>query len=163
MHQEIKPTDFPQEIVDFIEEALKRPYPKSQLISVLHKIQEHYGYLSQENMEAVAQMMQIPAAKVSGVATFYHYFRLKPVGKYVVSICLGTACHVKGADVVAQRLKEVLGIEFGETTTNKQFTLEEARCFGMCALAPVIKIGEDIYSQVTPDKIPAILEKYYDK
>jgi len=155
--------ELPEDILKFIQECKKKEYPDSQLISVLHKVQDKFGYLPKEKMEAVAQLMQIPAARVSGVASFYHYFRLKPVGKLIISVCLGTACHVKGADLVAKKLEEELGIKFGETTTDGLFTLEVARCLGMCALAPIIKIGEDVHAHVTPDQIPAILEKYFEK
>ena len=155
--------ELPEHILKFIEECKNKEHPDSHLISILHKVQDEYGYLAKEKMEAVAQLMQIPAARVSGVATFYHYFRINPVGKLVISVCLGTACHVKGADLVAKKLEDELGIAFGETTTDGLFTLEPARCLGMCAMAPIIKIGDDIHSHVTPDQIPAILESYFEK
>ena len=138
--------EFPNHILDFMEKCKKEEHSESQLIAILHKIQDHFGYLAKEKLQAVAQIMQIPEAKISGVASFYHYFRLKPKGKLVVSVCLGTACHVKGADLIVQKLEEELGIEFGETTTDGLFTLEGARCLGMCAMAPVIQIGDDIHS-----------------
>lgn len=149
-----------QSIVDLIEEYRRGPEPESQLISILHKVQEHYGYLGREQMDAVAQLMRIPAATVTGVATFYHFFRLQPRGKYMIHVCLGTACYVKGADRIVERLKQELGIDFGETTKDGLFSLEASRCLGTCGLAPVLMIGDDIYGQVTPDKIPALLEKY---
>jgi len=132
----------------------------SRLISVLHVVQSEYGYLSRDHLQAVAQLMQIPAARVTGVATFYHFFRLQPSGRHVISICLGTACYVKGADRVAQKLKDELGIDFGETTSDGMFSLESTRCLGTCGLAPVMTVDEDVHSQVTPDRIPGILERY---
>lgn len=153
----------PEFILKFIDQCLNGDNPSSQLIAVLHKAQNHFGYLSPQTMDAIAYLMQIPAAKVSGVASFYHYFRLKACGKFVISVCLGTACYVKGAQAVLDKFREELGIEEGETTTDGIFTLEVARCLGTCALAPVVKIGEDIHSQMTPDKVPAIIEHYIAK
>ncbi len=155
--------EFTKEIVQYIDECLRESEPSSMLIAVLHKIQDHYGYLEKEKLDAVAQLMQIPAAKVTGVASFYHYFRLEPCGKFIISVCTGTACYVKGSEAVADKLKSELGIDWGETTTDGLFTLEAARCLGTCALAPVVKIGDHIHSQVTPDQVPAIIESYIEK
>ncbi|MHB0935792.1 MAG: NADH-quinone oxidoreductase subunit NuoE [Armatimonadota bacterium] len=149
----------PQEIVKYIEECRQRPHSESRLIAVLHKVQGHFGYLGHEQLDAVAQLMQIPTAKVTGVATFYHFFRLQPRGQFVINVCMGTACYVKGADRVAEKLKEELGIDFGETTTDGMFSLEAARCLGTCGLAPVIMIGDQVHGEVTPDQIPGLLEK----
>lgn len=155
--------ELPQEILDFIEQGKKQEHSESQLIQVLHKTQLHFGYLTASKLDAIAQIMQIPAAKVTGVATFYNLFRLKEIGRFIISVCTGTACHVRGSELVAKKLKEELGIDFGETTTDGLFTLEATRCLGMCALAPVIKVGEDVYAQVTPDLVPSILAKYFAK
>lgn len=152
-----------KEISDFIEEVLKMPHYESKIIAVLHKVQNKFKYLSQESMEAVAYLMKIPAAKISGLASFYHYFNLKPVGKYVISVCIGTACHVKGADKIIEKIKEEIGISLGDTTEDGLFSLEGTRCIGACALAPVMKIGDKVYSQVTADQIPKILEAYAQK
>lgn len=148
------------DIAAYIEECRALPQPESHLISVLHRVQADYGFLAAAHLDAVAQLMQIPAAKVSGVASFYHYYRLSPRGRYMIRICLGTACYVKGADRVAAKLMEELGIKFGETSTDGVFTLEGSRCLGTCGLAPVLMIDEDVHAQVTPDQVPAILEKY---
>ncbi len=154
---------FDKDVLDYIDICLKDSRPHSMLIAILHKVQEKYGYLSKENLQGIAEIMQIPAAKVSGVASFYHFFHLKPQGKHTISLCMGTACYVKGAEKVAKKLKEVLGINFGQTTSDNKFTLMETRCLGMCAMAPVIKINDDVHAKVTPDKIPALLEKYSKK
>lgn len=150
----------PDHIVAYIEECNAGSEPQSRLIGVLHKIQDHYGYLGQEQMDAVAQLMQIPAAKVTGVATFYHYFRLNPRGRFVISVCLGTACYVKGAERLSDKLKEELGINFGETTSDGLFSLEPARCLGTCAMAPVLMVENRIHGEMTADKVPALLEHY---
>ncbi|HOQ32093.1 MAG TPA: NADH-quinone oxidoreductase subunit NuoE [Candidatus Hydrogenedens sp.] len=153
----------PVQIVKFIEECKKEPNPESKLIKILQLVQEHYGFLGKTQMDAVAQLLQVPMAKVSGVATFYHFFRLVPRGKYLIRVCLGTACYVKGAERVVDKLKEELGIQFGETTKDGLFSLEGTRCLGCCGLAPVVEINKEIFGQVTPDKIPAILEHYSEK
>jgi NADH-quinone oxidoreductase E subunit len=150
----------PAEIVDYIKECNGLPHPKSHLISVLHKVQGIYGYLPKEQLDAVAQLMQIPTSKVTGVATFYHYFRLDPRGKFVIQVCLGTACYVRGAERIIDRLRDELGIGFGETTKDGLFTLEPARCLGTCAMAPVVMVGEKIHGNITPDQIPAFIERY---
>ena len=153
----------PEHVCKFIEECKNKEHADSYLIAVLHKVQDHFGYLSPHTMDAVAYAMQIPTAKVSGVASFYHFFRLTPRGKYPISVCLGTACYVKGAEDVVNKFRSELGIEVGETTTDGLFSLEVARCIGTCALAPVVKIGEVVHSQVTPDKVPAIIAQYIEE
>jgi NADH:ubiquinone oxidoreductase subunit E len=152
-----------EEIVALIERFNQETHPESQLIAVLHRVQARYGYLAPAHLDAVAQLMQIPAAKVAGVGSFYHYYRLQPRGRFLINVCLGTACYVKGADRVAQKLMEELGIKFGETSTDGVFTLEAARCLGTCGLAPVLMVGDDVHPQVTPDQVPVILDKYLEK
>ncbi len=147
-------------ISQFIDQCVQRPQPASHLIAVLHKVQAQYGYLGAEHLDAVAQLMQVPAAKVAGVASFYHFFRLQPRGRFSVNVCMGTACYVKGAERVAQRIMDELGIGWGETSKDGVFTLEGSRCLGTCGLAPVVMIGDEVHANVTPDQVPRILEKY---
>jgi len=149
--------------LNLLKNVKKEDNPESKLIKILQLVQEHYGFLGKTQMDAVAQLLQVPMAKVSGVATFYHFFRLVPRGKYLIRVCLGTACYVKGAERVVDKLREELGIQFGETTKDGLFSLEGTRCLGCCGLAPVVEINEEIFGQVTPDKIPAILERYSEK
>ncbi len=153
----------PPDVVQFIDECRAGPHSESQLISVLHKVQGHFGHLGQPQLDAVAQLLQVPTAKVTGVATFYHFFRLQPRGRFLISVCMGTACYVNGADKVADKLREELGIDFGQTTTDQMFSLEEARCLGTCGLAPVVMINDEVHAKVTPDQIPALLEKQIQK
>lgn len=148
------------QIVALIDACRQGPQPASRLIAVLHAVQAQFGYLSPESLDAVAQLMQVPAAKVAGVASFYHFFRLKPRGKFAINVCMGTACYVNGAERVAQRLIDELGVTWGETTKDGVFTLEGSRCLGTCGLAPVVMIGDEVHANVTPDQVPAILEKY---
>ncbi len=152
-----------ESIVAFIEKCRNQAHPESQLIAVLHKVQSQYGYLAAAHLDAVAQLMQVPAAKVAGVASFYHFFRLKPRGKFMINICLGTACYVKGAERVAQKIIEELGITWGETSKDGVFTLEGSRCLGTCGLAPVVMIDDEIHGDVTADEVPALLQKYLKK
>ncbi len=148
------------EISDYVDACRHKPHPESHLISILHKVQGHFGYLANAQMDAVAQLLRVPAAKVTGVATFYHFFRLKPMGRFKVSVCLGTACYVKGAQAIADRLQAELGITYGETSADGMFTLEPARCLGTCGLAPVIMIDGNVHGPITADQVPAALEKY---
>ena len=150
------------EIVELIEQSRAKPHPESHLISVLHKVQETFGYLGTEQLNAVAQLLQVPTSTVSGVATFYHFFRLTPKGRHTISVCLGTACYVRGAQAVADRFKEELGVDYGETTLDGQFTLAGTRCLGTCGLAPVVMIDEDVHGGVTPDQVRVLLDKYRD-
>ena len=151
---------FEPDIADYILECAKKPRPHSQLIAVLHKIQGRYGYLSTEHMDATAQLLGVPSSTVTGVATFYHFFRLKPVGRHKISVCMGTACYVKGSEAVAGALKAELGIDYGQTSPDGMFTLDSARCLGTCGLAPVVMIDENVHGPVTPEQIPALLESY---
>lgn len=155
--------ELPEDIVSFIEKCMEKPHSESMLIAVLHKLQDKFGFLAREKLQAVAYLMNIPVARISGVASFYHYFSLKAPGKYIISVCLGTACHVKGSDKILERIQQELGIKIGETTSDGLFTLEGARCLGTCALAPVVKIGDDVHPKVTPAQIPKILETYFKK
>jgi NADH:ubiquinone oxidoreductase subunit E len=152
-----------QPIAEFIDQCRQTEHPASNLIAVLHKVQAKFGFLGPEQLDAVAQLLQVPAAKVSGVASFYHFFRLQPRGRFLINVCLGTACYVKGADRVAQKLMDELGIQWGETSKDGVFTLEGTRCLGTCGLAPVMMIGDEVHANVTPDQVPVILQKYLDK
>lgn len=145
-------------ILEFIDICLTRQHPDSYLIAVLHKIQQQYGFLSQDHMYEVAQRLKVPASVVSGVSTFYHFFRLQPRGKYAISVCLGTACFVKGADKILDTFRSELGIDLGETSADGLFSLELSRCLGVCALAPVVTINGKVYSNVTVKQVPQLIE-----
>ena len=138
----------------------KQPNPESQLIAILHKAQELYGYLDKAVLDEIALTMNIPTAHIWGVATFYHYFHLAPKGKHIISVCLGTACYVKGAQDVLDAIKQELKIDIGATTEDKLFSLQEARCLGACGLAPVVMIDEKIYGGLTPHKAIELLRGF---
>jgi NADH:ubiquinone oxidoreductase subunit E len=150
----------PEAIVRYIEDTQSRPRPESYLIAVLHKVQEHFGFLGRAQMDAVSTLMQVPAAKVTGVASFYHFFSFTPRGKHRISVCMGTACFVKGAAQVLDKIRNLLGIDVGQTTPDQQFSIEMARCVGACALAPVVIVNERVYAGVTPDSVLNILAEY---
>ena len=150
----------PASVAEYIDECLHKPHSESYLIPVLHRVQDHYGYLSPETMDAVSVLMQIPAAKVAGVASFYHFFSFTPKGEHQISLCMGTACFVKGAGQVLDKLKELLGIEVGETTPDGLFSIDISRCVGACALAPVMMVDGEVYAAVRPDKVQKILSSY---
>ena len=145
---------------EFMAEASTKDYSESYLIAVLHKAQALFGYLPKEVMDEVAEALQIPTAHIWGVATFYHYFNLKPIGKHVVSVCMGTACYVKGATQVLEALKKELGVQVGQTTDDMLFTLQEARCLGACGIAPVLMIDDKIYGELDAKKTADVINQY---
>ncbi|MFO7827009.1 MAG: NADH-quinone oxidoreductase subunit NuoE [Bacteroidales bacterium] len=134
-----------------------------ELINVLHKTQEHFGYLPAEIQEVVAKELKVSVAHVYGVVTFYSFFTMLPKGKHPISVCTGTACYVRGADNVLQEFKRRLGIEVGETTEDGKFSISGLRCVGACGLAPVVLVGEKTYGRVAPDEVKNILDEYKDK
>ncbi len=133
---------------------------KTMLMAVMQDAQEIYGYLPYEVQCRIAEGLDVPVEKVYGVATFYAQFALSPKGQYNISVCLGTACYVKGSQAVLDKLCEVLGIEPGECTNDTKFSLEACRCIGACGLAPVMMINDDVYGRLTPDMIGDIVKKY---
>lgn len=133
---------------------------RSNLIALLQEVQEVYGYLPEDDLRAVAEYVNIPLSTVYGVATFYNQFRLNPLGKNIIRVCRGTACHVKNSANILTALECELGIKAGQTTRDKNFTLETVACIGTCSIAPVININEDYYGRAVIKEIPKILAKY---
>jgi NADP-reducing hydrogenase subunit HndA len=131
-----------------------------ELINVLHKCQEHFGYLPAEVQEVVAEGLTVPVAKVYGVITFYSFFTMTPKGKHPISICMGTACYVRGAEKVLDEFKRELEIKVGQTTKDGKFSLSSLRCVGACGLAPVVLVGDKTYGRVAPDDVKNILKEY---
>ncbi len=130
------------------------------LMPVLQQAQEIYGYLPIEVQKIISDEMGIPLEKIYGVVTFYAQFSLYPKGRYNISVCLGTACYVKGSGDIYNKLQEVLGIGGGECTADGKFSLEACRCIGACGLAPVLTVNEDVYGRLTVDDVADILAKY---
>jgi NADH-quinone oxidoreductase subunit E len=142
-----------------LDETLNKYSHKSGLITVLQKAQDIYGYLSNEILLYISSKMNIKPAKVLGVATFYTQFRLKPVGKNLILLCQGTACHVNGSSNIEEAICEELSIKEGETTSDGLFTLNNVACLGCCSLSPVMMINEETYGTLTPDKAKNILKE----
>lgn len=131
------------------------------LLLILNEFQDDFGYLPEDALKEISLELDIPLAEIYGVATFYSRFTLKPRGQHTISVCLGTACYVKGSKDIFDRLLKELNVKgSGDTTDDGKFTLEATRCLGCCGLSPVIKIDDDVYGKMVPEKIPEILKKY---
>ncbi|HPV85527.1 MAG TPA: NADH-quinone oxidoreductase subunit NuoE [Sedimentibacter sp.] len=130
------------------------------LMQVLHKAQDTFGYLPIEVQKFISSELDVPLAEVYGVATFYTQFAIEPKGKHKIGVCLGTACYVKGAQLIMDKLTKELNVKVGGTTQDNLFTFEATRCLGCCGLAPVMMIDQDVYGKLEPKKIPEILAKY---
>jgi NADH-quinone oxidoreductase subunit E len=154
-----------KELIDPKEERLdyviaQYKYEKGSLIPVLQGAQEIYGYLPEHVIKRVSKALRISLAKVYGVVTFYAQFRLVPMGRNVISVCLGTACHVRGGAKVLSTIETELKIKDGETSEDGRYTLEIVNCMGACGLAPVISINGEVHGRLTSDQVPGILAKY---
>ena len=130
---------------------------QSALIPVLHHVQDTFGYVPEKAINHVAQQLGVPTSYVSGVASFYSYFSLTPRGVYTISVCLGTACYVRGSQAVLDEICRQLNLQPGETTADGLFTISEARCLGACGQAPVMMVNDVVHAKVTPEQIPQIL------
>lgn len=133
---------------------------KGALMPVMQKAQDIYGYLPIEVQTMIADGMEVPLEKVYGVATFYSQFALNPKGKYQISVCLGTACYVKGSGDVYAKIEEILGIKGGECTPDGKFSLDACRCVGACGLAPVMMVNDEVFGRLKPDDVKGILEQF---
>ncbi|MHC4435450.1 MAG: NADH-quinone oxidoreductase subunit NuoE family protein [Planctomycetota bacterium] len=133
---------------------------KESLVPILQGITNEFNWLPQETLMRVAEVKQIPIEHILRIATFYKSFSLEPRGKNIITVCMGTACHVKGAPRILERFERDLGIDTGQTTPDMQFTLEAVRCIGCCGLSPVITVGDDLYGKLTPAEAAKVLDKY---
>ena len=145
-------------VEEFINEAKSN---QGALIQVLHFAQGVFGYLPIELQEFISKKMDLPLSEVSGVVTFYSFFSTEKQGENTISVCLGTACYVRGGKKIVAKLKEILGVDIGCTTADGKFTLKVMRCVGACGLAPVITINGKVYKQVSSEKLQSIIENYY--
>ncbi len=146
-----------EEFISFIAEQKKKPGP---LMPVMQKAQSLFGALTIDVQELIAEQLGIPMSDVYGVATFYSQFALEPKGEHIISVCMGTACYVRNIEKIMEKLVEELGVQPGETTPDRLFTLEPTRCLGCCGLAPVIMIDDQVYGRLVPSDVPDILAKY---
>ena len=135
---------------------------KGNLIGILHEVQNHFHYLPEEELRYLSKKTNIPITQIYSIVNFYNRFSLKPKGKNEICVCLGTACHVKGAGKVMNALEENLNIQKGQSTDDMKFSLEEVRCIGARSLAPAVVINDETYGQVTPKRIPSLLSKHKD-
>ena len=145
-----------QEIIE------KHKGQKGALIPVLHEAQDVYGYLPMSVQKTISEGLGVPLSEVYGVVTFYTQFSLKPKGRFKINTCMGTACYVKGSNLILEKLQEKLGIHVGDCTEDGKFSLDACRCIGACGLAPVIMINDDVYGRLTADDVEKVLEKYKD-
>lgn len=136
---------------------------KSALIAMLQDIQHEYTYLPEDALRHLARTVGVPLSRAYSLATFYRAFSLKPKGRHPISVCLGTACHVKGAVKILEKFERELGIKSGQTTPDLNFGLEQVRCLGCCGLAPVVTVGQDLYGKVTLVRVDQILKRYQEK
>ncbi len=152
----------PEEMAEKLDEILARNKGQGQkaLMSTLQEAQEIYGFLPLPVQKKVAMTLGISVAEVYGVVSFYSFFTLKPKGDTVISVCLGTACYVKGSKKILDKIEENLGIKSGDVTPDRKFSISACRCVGACGLAPVIMVNDDVYGRLTPDEIPGIIAKY---
>ncbi len=141
----------------------KHQNQKKALIAILQDVQAEYNYLPQEALRQVSRSVGIPLIDVVGVATFFRAFSLKPRGRHVVTVCSGTACHVRGGPKILEEFERQLGVGAGETTTNRKFTLETVACLGCCAIGPVVVVDGDFHSQTSVRKVGAIIKQYGKK
>lgn len=155
-------------IVDSQEEKLEKlsqsienhKNQKGALMQVLQEAQIIFGFLPLEVQKIIASELGVSVAEVYGVVTFYSFFSLEPKGDYNISVCLGTACYVKGSNLILEKVEKALGIKEGKCTADRKFSINACRCIGACGLAPVMMINEDVYGRLEPDEIPGILAKY---
>ncbi|MDR0731213.1 MAG: NAD(P)H-dependent oxidoreductase subunit E [Treponema sp.] len=148
---------FPPELTSFIEEWKEKP---GSLIMILHKTQEVFGYISRPAAEKIALITGIRLARIYGVITFYHFFKTTMPGKHRISVCLGTACYLKGSSDLIDEARNILKLEEGGVTADGLFSIDPVRCVGCCGLAPVMVVGNDTYGKLTKDMIPGIIAKY---
>ena len=145
---------------EYVEVLIKKNGGSDALITILQDVQSEYNYLPKEALREVAACLSLPLIQVYGVASFFKAFSLKPRGKHCIKVCLGTACHVRGASAVLEELERELGIKNGQTTGDMHFTLETVNCLGACALGPVVVVDETYYGQMNPGKVKKMLDNY---
>ena len=149
--------EFPKELSSFIDEWKDKP---GSLIMILHKIQETFGYIPREAAEKLSKMADIPLARIYGVVTFYHFFKTTKPGKHRISVCLGTACYLKGGEDIIEELEGILGVGLNTVTPDGEFSVEAVRCLGCCGLAPVMVINGEVFGKVKTESLQGIVAKF---
>ena len=153
-----------KEAIDLVKSICKRYKDEpSPLMLILSDVQKEYGYIPLEVQEIISNETKIPVSEIYGVVTFYNFFSLNPKGKYVIGVCIGTACYDKGGQHIEDKFEELLHVKSGETTEDGLFTVDGLRCIGACALAPALSINGKVYPKMTVDKVAAVIKEYRDK
>lgn len=153
-----------KEAIDLVKSICKRYKDEpSPLMLILSDVQKEYGYIPLEVQEIISGETKIPVSEIYGVVTFYNFFSLNPKGKYVIGVCIGTACYVKGGQHIEDKFQELLHVKPGETTEDGLFTVDGLRCIGACALAPALSINGKVYPKMTVDKVAAVIQEYRNK
>ena len=152
--------EFSKELIAFIAEWKTKP---GNLIMVLHKVQEEFGYIPRDAAIKVSELLDAPLAKIYGVITFYHFFKLDKPGKYNIQVCMGTACYLKRGEDLIKEIEMLLGIGVNEVTDDGLFSIESVRCVGCCGLAPVMIVGGEVFGKVTKDELPEVIAKFREQ
>ncbi|ORC35341.1 NAD(P)H-dependent oxidoreductase subunit E [Marispirochaeta aestuarii] len=155
--QMVADIQFSSELLKFIEEWKEKP---GNLIMILHRVQEEFGYIPRQAAMKVAELLDVPLAKIYGVVTFYHFFKLNKPGRHNIQVCMGTACYLKGGEDLLQELENLLGIGVNQVTDDGEFSIEAVRCVGCCGLAPVMVVGEEVFGKVTKDVLPDVIAQF---
>ncbi len=152
--------EFSSSLREFIADWKEKP---GNLIMVLHRVQEEFGYIPRAAAIKVAELLEVPLAKIYGVITFYHFFKLEEPGKYNIQVCMGTACYLKGGQDLIDEMENILGIGVNQVTDDKLFSIEAVRCIGCCGLAPVMLIDGEVFGKVDANQLPGIIAKFKEK
>jgi NADH-quinone oxidoreductase subunit E len=155
--QMVTDIQFSSELLKFIEEWKEKP---GNLIMILHRVQEEFGFIPRQAAMKVAELIDVPLAKIYGVVTFYHFFKLNKPGRHNIQVCMGTACYLKGGEDLLQELENLLGIGVNQVTDDGEFSIEAVRCVGCCGLAPVMVVGEEVFGKVTKDVLPDVIARF---
>ncbi|MEI8095132.1 MAG: NAD(P)H-dependent oxidoreductase subunit E [Spirochaetales bacterium] len=154
--EKVAEPDFSPALTSFITEWKDKP---GSLIMILHRLQQEFGFLPRPAILKLSRVINLPLAKIYGVVTFYHYFKLTKPGRHNIQVCMGTACYLKGGEDIIEELENMLGIGVNQVTEDGEFSIESVRCVGCCGLAPVAVCGTEVFGKIVPDKLPEILAK----
>ena len=153
----VEELEFSNELISFIDDWKNQP---GNLIMILHRVQEEFSYIPRAAAKKISEMLDVPIARIYGVITFYHYFKLEKPGKHNIQVCLGTACYLKGGEDLIEELENILGIGVNQVTEDGKFSIEAVRCVGCCGLAPVVVIGDKVFGKLTKKKLPEVLSNF---
>ena len=157
MRMAVAQIEFSKELQSFVQEWKDKP---GNLIMILHRVQQEFTFVPREAAERLSRDLKIPLAKIYGVITFYHYFKTTKPGKHRISICLGTACYLKGSQNLIEEAESILGISGNEVTDDGLFSIDAVRCVGCCGLAPVMMVGDEVFGKLTKEQVPEIIAKF---